>query len=129
LIDLQNEPFKEKVIILQWKTVLCIMIGLIESIFRVGSAVITVCSHQVILLSLSASRGSVPESQTDHGVWSRLARQVRSLLSSQEKHNVDFLCPSYTINKAQPLSFRILVSNFISFLSFPCRAGSKETRC
>src|SRR5215216_8027635 len=34
LVDLQNETFEERIIVLQWKSILCIVIGFVENIFR-----------------------------------------------------------------------------------------------
>jgi hypothetical protein len=47
-LDLKHQPLKEQVIVIKRKAILCVVIGFVISVFRVGVAVIAVCGHGVI---------------------------------------------------------------------------------
>jgi hypothetical protein len=51
LVDLQDQSLEQQVVILEWKTVLCIVIRSIEYVFGVGVAIIAVGAHNDILPS------------------------------------------------------------------------------
>lgn len=51
LVDLENKALEEQVVVVERKTVLGVVIGLVEGVFRMGEAVFAVGGHLPILLS------------------------------------------------------------------------------
>lgn len=58
LVDLEDQPFEQQVIVFEGKSILCVMIRLVERILRVRVAVVAVGGHRAILL--------LPRVETSH---------------------------------------------------------------
>src|SRR5215212_1831588 len=66
LVDLEDEPLEQQVIIPEWKAILSIMIDPVERIFGVRVAVVAVSGHKSIVLLLQAAQGVPVGSRRTH---------------------------------------------------------------
>jgi hypothetical protein len=51
LIDLKDQSFKKQIVIVEWESILRIVIDLVEGVLRMSFDVVTVGGHKIISIS------------------------------------------------------------------------------